>query len=193
MLQVVVAFTGTCIELPAPEAEPGGAAAATAAAATAEPSAASGASSSSSSSSRPGHSSSNKQVSWSYLLQLQSIPQWTAALAAFDAKWPGWRADVTPGYSAVDQDSSDTAMQQTAQQFTDAVELCSALAAAAPLQLVCNNPGCESLAQVSEAAASSKRCTRCRCHYCGVDCQTADWKRHKHACKGMAAAGLTCV
>uniref|UniRef100_A0A383WQ00 phytol kinase n=1 Tax=Tetradesmus obliquus TaxID=3088 RepID=A0A383WQ00_TETOB len=197
MLQVVLAFIKTG---PGPQA-PGSAAAA---APTAEPPAAAGASASSSSScgigssGRPDQPSGAQQVSWGYLLQLQQCSRrWAAALAAFDAKWPGWRNDVQDSSAADtasnEPASSNEAMQQTNQRFTDALELCRALAAAAPLPLVCNNPGCQSLARVSEAAAASKRCARCRCSYCSAACQTADWERHKPACKRMAAAGLTCV
>jgi hypothetical protein len=76
-------------------------------------------------------------------------------------------------------------------QFADAVKMCRGLAAAAPLKLLCNNPSCEDFSGVSEAAATaSKRCTACRCcNYCSVACQRADWKRHKHACRHIAAAG----
>jgi hypothetical protein len=64
--------------------------------------------------------------------------------------------------------------------------------AAAPLPLVCNNPGCENMAGVSEAGAARKVCAGCRCRYCSAACQTADWRRHKRACKCMAAAGQAC-
>jgi hypothetical protein len=63
------------------------------------------------------------------------------------------------------------------------------LVAAAPLPLVCNNPGCENMAGVSEAGGARKVCAGCRCRYCSAACQAADWRRHKRACKRMAAAG----
>jgi hypothetical protein len=132
---------------------------------------------------------------WGYLLRLQEgSPRWAAAFAAFDAKWPDWCHDalsLIARSSSVLNDSE--AIEQIQQQYIDTLELCRALAAAAPLPLLCNNPGCESLARVSEAAAASKRCASCKCRYCSVACQTADWKRHKHACKRMAASGETCV
>uniref|UniRef100_A0A383WED8 MYND-type domain-containing protein n=1 Tax=Tetradesmus obliquus TaxID=3088 RepID=A0A383WED8_TETOB len=203
MLQVVLAFQGAgtaaaaatataAAAAPARGADAAGAAAAEALEPAAAGAAVAGSSSSSSSRSsrQPGQPSSSQPVSWGYLLQLQqNSASWTAKVAAFDAKWPGWRVDVRSLHA---DSSSEEAMQQTQQQYTDARKLCKALAAAAPLPLVCNNPGCESLARVSEAAAASKRCGRCKCRYCSAACQTADWERHKHACKGMAAAGLTC-
>jgi hypothetical protein len=140
-------------------------------------------------------SSATQQVSWSCLLRMQQAsPRWAAAVAAFDAKWPGWRSVARKVVDqGVPRPISSEVMQQLQQQYTDTLELCRVLVAAAPLPLLCNNPGCDSLARVSEAAAASKRCAGCHCHYCSVECQRADWKRHKHACKSMAAAGLACV
>jgi hypothetical protein len=78
-------------------------------------------------------------------------------------------------------------------QFAEqCMQLCRALVAAAPLPLVCNNPGCEAMAGLSEAAAARKVCAGCRCRYCSAACQAADWRRHKRACKRMAAAGQAC-
>jgi hypothetical protein len=173
---------------PGAAASGGVAAPAFAAAAAAQPEDAGGTSSGSSG------SGTGQQVKWGYLLQLQQAsPRWAAAVAAFDAKWPGWRDDAKFAVGQSASGPSNEAMQQMQQQYTDTVELCRSLTAAAPLPLLCNNPGCDSLARVSEAAAASKRCAGCRCHYCSVECQRADWKRHKHACKSMAAAGLACV
>jgi hypothetical protein len=64
--------------------------------------------------------------------------------------------------------------------------------AAAPLPLVCNNPGCKNMAGASEAGAARQVCAGCRCCYCSAVCQTADWGRHKRACKRLAAAGQAC-
>jgi hypothetical protein len=172
MLQAVRAFTRTG----APAGHAGAAAtAATAAASTS------------------GEPSSAEQAKWGYLLQVQQYSErWAAAVAAFDAKWPDCRDDV-PGCAAVSAaNSGDEVMRRTEQQYTDALELCRALAAAVPLPLACNYLGCESLHRVSEAAAASKRCTRCKARYCSAVCQKADWERHKQACKGMATAGLAC-
>jgi hypothetical protein len=76
--------------------------------------------------------------------------------------------------------------------YSDALVLCKALVAALPLPLVCNNPGCETLGGVSEVASARKVCAGCRCRYCSAACQAADWKRHKKACRRMAAAGQAC-
>jgi hypothetical protein len=125
-----------------------------------------------------------QEVKWGYLLRLQQCsPHWAAASAVFDAHWPyfeEWSADTEDG-------------EYLEQQYYDAVALCMALADAAPITVVCNNPDCENMAGVSEAAASCKACSRCRCRYCSVECQNADWRRHKQACRQLAAAGCICT
>ncbi|KAF6260200.1 hypothetical protein COO60DRAFT_1508062 [Scenedesmus sp. NREL 46B-D3] len=78
------------------------------------------------------------------------------------------------------------------QLYADGLQLCRALVAAAPLPLVCNNPSCENLTGATEAGVATKLCAGCRCRYCSAACQAADWRRHKKACKAMAAAGLVC-
>jgi hypothetical protein len=135
----------------------------------------------SSSSTAAGQRSSNhQQLKWGCLLRLQhASPRWAAALAAFDAKWRGWR-DHAEGLRI--EEASSEALQQVEQQYTDALQLSRALAAAAPLPILCNNPGCENLAGVSEAAAACKLCAGCRCRYCSAACHVADRKRHRHAC-----------
>jgi hypothetical protein len=128
-------------------------------------------------------------VKWGYLLQLrQYSPGWAAAAATLIENWPSLEKLVTS--TAAEEVFSS---QRCAQLYIDAVALCRALADAAPITVVCNNPNCESLAGVSEAAASCKACSRCKCRYCSAACQAADWKRHKHACRQLAAAGYTCV
>uniref|UniRef100_A0A383VUM1 MYND-type domain-containing protein n=1 Tax=Tetradesmus obliquus TaxID=3088 RepID=A0A383VUM1_TETOB len=175
-------------------------AAAAAAAAPAGPTAAASSSSSNSNSSRtlPAASSSSRsssqQIKWSHLLQVHLIsPEWAAAVAAFIAKWPRFCKIHLDLLHAELEDGAVLVVLAVEQQYADAVELCRTLVAAAPLPVVCNNPGCEDLADVSEAAACCKACAGCRCRYCSVACQKADWKRHKHACKRMAAAGQSCV
>uniref|UniRef100_A0A383WPF4 phytol kinase n=1 Tax=Tetradesmus obliquus TaxID=3088 RepID=A0A383WPF4_TETOB len=76
--------------------------------------------------------------------------------------------------------------------YADALQLCRVLAAAAPLPLVCNNPGCVNMSGLSETVAASMACTGCRCRYCSAACQATDWERHKPACKRMVAAGQSC-
>jgi hypothetical protein len=78
------------------------------------------------------------------------------------------------------------------QLYTYALEFCRTVVAAVPLPVVCNNPSCENMGGVSEAAAAGKLCVGCRCRYCSAACQAADWKRHRRACKRMAAAGQAC-
>uniref|UniRef100_A0A383VL02 Uncharacterized protein n=1 Tax=Tetradesmus obliquus TaxID=3088 RepID=A0A383VL02_TETOB len=91
-------------------------------------------------------SSSAQQVSWGYLLQLQQHSRrGAAAVAAFDAKWPGWQSDL--GTFALGAAMNDELRLRIEQQYTDALELCRALAAAAQLPLVCNNPACERLSR----------------------------------------------
>jgi hypothetical protein len=133
--------------------------------------------------------SAGQQVKWGYLLRLQQCsPQWAAAVAAFEANQPNWE-EVVEGVLP----SSAASAEQQSQHYAEAVGLCRALAAAAPLPVVCNNPSCGNMEGVSEAAAASKACAGCRCRYCSVACQRADWKRHKGACRRMAAAGQACV
>ena len=57
---------------------------------------------------------------------------------------------------------------------------------------MCNNPGCTSMAGLSELAAVSGRsciCAGCRvARYCGRACQRAAWKQHKPVCGAISAA-----
>jgi hypothetical protein len=149
-----------------------------------------GSSSSSSRSSSSGGSSSGSasEVKWGYLLHLQQYSSgWAAAVAAFNEKWPSFEELTT----AVEKELLSS--KRHAQLYFDVVTLCRALADAAPVTVVCNNPSCESLTNVSEAAASCKACSCCRCRYCSVACQAADWERHKHACHQLTAAGYACM
>jgi hypothetical protein len=142
-------------------------------------------------------SSSSQPVQWSYLLQVQ--PRLVAALDAapkqprseteravllhdFDAE-AAWQAASTAGGG----------LQELSGSYAACVEVCRVAAAAMPLPVVCNNLGCQNLGGVSEAAAACKACASCKCRYCSVACQQADWKRHKRACRSMSAAGETCV
>uniref|UniRef100_A0A383WD05 MYND-type domain-containing protein n=1 Tax=Tetradesmus obliquus TaxID=3088 RepID=A0A383WD05_TETOB len=134
--------------------------------------------------------SSSQQVYWGYLLHLrQSSHEWAAAVSSFEA-----------GFGKLFEENSEpsTLAEQGGQLFTESllyrgsVELCRALAAAAPLPVVCNSLNCQKLAGVSEAAAVGKACAGCMCRYCSPACQTDDWRRHKRACKRMAAAGEAC-
>jgi hypothetical protein len=57
---------------------------------------------------------------------------------------------------------------------------------------MCNNPGCTSMAGLSELAAVSGRSCICAgccvARYCGRACQRAAWKRHKPVCGALSAA-----
>jgi hypothetical protein len=153
-------------------------------------------------------------VKWGYLSQLLSSSDWTRTAAAFDSRWPDVQAvldqyqqaieKMSAGSSSSSSSSSNStgnasagnppqqAVDDITQLYDDARELCKALVAAAPLPLVCNNPGCENMTGESEAGAARKVCSGCRCRYCSAACQAADWRRHKRACKRMAAAGQVC-
>jgi hypothetical protein len=131
-----------------------------------------------------------QQAKWGHLLRLQQYsPQWAAAAAAFSTKWHDIDWQLMSNWQAT---GSSLTAEHIDQLYADALALCRKLIAAAPLTVVCNNPSCESLEGVSEAAACCKACAGCGCRYCSVECQRSDWKRHKPACKCMAAAGLMC-
>jgi hypothetical protein len=152
-----------------------------------------GTTSSSSSGQAPSASSSGSSRSkWGHLLQLRRFSaDWVAAMKAFSDKRPGWGKEVDRAWVLLLAGTPPAVDVQM--QFDDVLQLIRELVDAVPLPVVCNNPSCESLAGVSEAAAACKACSECRCRYCSVDCQKADWKRHKPACKRMAAAGMTCA
>jgi hypothetical protein len=157
-------------------------------------------------------SSSDRQVKWGYLSELLCSSDWTQTVAAFDSRWPDMPSvleihqqaaeQVSAGSSSSSSSSSTSnanagiaqqqAMDDVSQLYSDALELCKALVAAAPLPLVCNNPGCENTVGLSEVNVARKVCAGCRCRYCSAACQAADWQRHKRACKRMAAAGQAC-
>ncbi|KAF6245556.1 hypothetical protein COO60DRAFT_32697 [Scenedesmus sp. NREL 46B-D3] len=139
----------------------------------------------------PAAGSSQRQAQWGHLLQLQQHSRWVEAAAAFSSKWPDVD-DATD--AAIDQLGSSSSQQQAdvGRLYEDALELCKALVAPAPLPLVCNNPGCGNLAGRIEVALARKVCACCRCRYCSAACQEADWRRHRRACTAMAAAGLVC-
>ena len=93
------------------------------------------------------------------------------------------------------QDSpADSAAQQAQAQELRSIGL--ALCSFA-VPCMCNNPGCTSMAGLSELATVSGRsciCGGCRvARYCGRACQRAAWKQHKPVCAALnaAAAALT--
>ncbi|KAF6256818.1 hypothetical protein COO60DRAFT_1656493 [Scenedesmus sp. NREL 46B-D3] len=98
-------------------------------------------------------------------------------------KWLGSDSSVLAHAEAFTQQLQQS--EQPAQLYAAALEICRALAAAAPLPVVCNNIGCKNLAGVSEAAAASKACTGCMCRFCSA----ATGSCTRIACRCMAAAG----
>jgi hypothetical protein len=138
-----------------------------------------------------GSSSSSEHVKWSYLLHLQeSDPQWAAATAGFASHWHAFDWSCLNNQIFTTAPAAQLALQVL---YEDALQLCRTLTDVAPITVVCNNPSCQNLACVREAASACKACTGCGCRYCSELCQRADWKRHKPACKRMAAAGQTCA
>lgn len=135
-------------------------------------------------------SSSSQQVCWGYLLHLhQSSLEWAAAVKRFtDGGLDMLHADCFEAAGS----SSPFEGERCGQVFEGSLDLCRALAAAAPLPVVCNNPRCENLCGGSEAAAVSSGCVTCHCRYCSAACQQEDWRRHRRACKRMATAGQVC-
>jgi hypothetical protein len=47
---------------------------------------------------------------------------------------------------------------------------------------------CACCTKKEEAIAAFSKCSKCKCtYYCGAECQTQDWKRHKKICPQLAA------
>jgi hypothetical protein len=137
--------------------------------------------------------SSEPQIKWSYLLRLQQdSKKWRAAAAAWAASSRDMAVPLLCVFAAAMQGSSSSAAERIERSCKDSLQLARTLTAVAPLPVVCNNPSCENLGGVSEAAAASKACAGCKCRYCSAACQKADWLRHKRACRRMAAAGAAC-
>jgi hypothetical protein len=141
-------------------------------------------------------SSGSSKVKWGYLVDAlgscrsNSLDSWQA----FENRQAPLQAVIIEGRGSGTGSSNNSSQQQSniRQLYADALELCRTVAAAVSLPLVCNNPSCENLEGASEAAAASQMCAGCRCRYCSAACQAADWKRHRRACKRMAAAGQVC-
>jgi hypothetical protein len=133
--------------------------------------------------------SSGSKLKWGHLLKLQqSSAHWAAAVTAHSTSC---KNSITgPQLQGDDESAAGMARQveQTRREYAASIALCKELAAAAPLAVVCNNLGCSNLAGVSDAVTGARACSGCRCRYCSVECQKADWQRHKHACRSMAAA-----
>jgi hypothetical protein len=198
--QVLRSSQCLCMALSGLRSTPAAAAAAAATPSSGGSSAASaGAAGSSSSSiaagaSETASSSSGQQVKWGYLLRLQQHSlQWAAAVADFYAIAHTEEHACCLELGVAEVLDGHPHVHALAQRYADTLGICRALAAAAPLSVVCNNPECQNLQGLSEAAASCKACAGCKCRYCSAACQTADWKRHKRACRLMVAAGEVCM
>jgi hypothetical protein len=138
-------------------------------------------------------SSSSSRPKWGHLLLLQQFsPDCATAVNAFSKERPGWGKKVEQVMACV-LAGTPVLLEELQLLFDDALQLIKELVDAAPLPVVCNNPSCDSLAGVREAAAACKACAICRCRYCSEACQKADWKRHKPVCKRMVAADMTCA
>jgi hypothetical protein len=151
------------------------------------------------------------RIKWAYLQHLQQHSSWLEAAAAFNTNWPNVTVDIdrleyedcTPTSSSSsggtgNVEAGSTGMHSSHQPVNidklhaDALQLCRALVAAAPLPLVCNNLSCNNFVGSSETQAAAKVCAGCRCRYCSAACQAADWRQHRTACKSMVAAELAC-
>jgi hypothetical protein len=97
--------------------------------------------------------------------------------------------EVSAAWRNLQHIPSDTAALPAAAQLLQATWL--ALCSFA-VPCMCNNPGCTSMAGLSELAAVSGRsciCGGCRvARYCGRACQRAAWKQHKPVCGALGAA-----
>jgi hypothetical protein len=95
---------------------------------------------------------------------------------------------VATGQALRDNPSDAAVLLVRAQQLrSTGLALCSFA-----VPCMCNNPGCTSMAGLSELAAVSGRsciCGGCRvARYCGRACQRAAWKQHKPVCAAISAA-----
>jgi hypothetical protein len=95
---------------------------------------------------------------------------------------------LTTSHAMSDEQPDAASMLAAAQQLqATGLVLCSFA-----VPCMCNNPGCTSMAGLSELGAVSGRsciCAGCRvARYCGRACQRAAWKRHKPVCGALSAA-----
>jgi hypothetical protein len=126
---------------------------------------------------------------------LAIVQQWIATgstcnhiAAAGYAPLPMQQQLLATGKALQDKASDTPAILAAAQQLHGTgLALCSFA-----VPCMCNNPGCQSVAGVSELAAVSGRsciCAGCRvARYCGRACQRAAWQQHKHVCGALSEA-----
>ena len=132
------------------------------------------------------------------IVLLSAVQQWLAAGSTCDQL-------AVAGYSPLPMLKQLEQLLALLQVLKDSPsDTAAVLAAAGQLQSIglalcsfavpcmCNNPGCMSMAGVSDLAAVSGRsciCAGCRvARYCGRACQRAAWKQHKHVCGALSAA-----
>jgi hypothetical protein len=76
-------------------------------------------------------------------------------------------------------------------EFVQQLRAAGAALTCLPTHMTCNNPSCSNVAGPSElqlVTGSSSQCGGCRtARYCSRTCQLEHWKRHKPACKALAA------
>jgi hypothetical protein len=152
---------------------------------------------------------------WPHLLQLHDVPLLVAAVqqaqqAYVDSCWQfvmdscrtsssnassssSSSSSAPPGQAVAAPHPQVLEQQKFAEQHRERLEglvesvkfLCWMLTEAVPLPEVCNNPGCQSLQGVLEAAAAVKACGGCGARYCSRKCQQADWDVHRKACRRL--------
>jgi hypothetical protein len=161
-------------------------------------------------------SSSSQPVRWQHLLRFYPSRKLVAAYASFGTAWSVDKVDavLSRSHGEVDAASQGQILEEVSkfvfldtevskfifvdteqlaemrQLYQDALRFCMTVTALAPLPVVCNNPGCDELSSVSEAAAARYVCAGCGCRYCSAACQAAGWRSDKKACRRMAAYGL---
>jgi hypothetical protein len=142
-------------------------------------------------------------VVWPHLLQLHTVPELVTAVQKLQATLAGsyieimlhWsRTSSGSSYRLVHMRRSWQRLQQQQQRqrlddvVSDLLSCCRTIAAAVPLPEVCNNPSCECLEGISEAAAAVKACGGCGARYCSRECQEKHYKVHKRACRRLRPA-----